>query len=64
VIELLNNYLNEMEMKDFSHSNYSEEERREELIRAIEHSIARLTLSELEALYYDMTTKNYINEIP
>ena len=51
-------------MKDFSHSNYSEEERREELIRAIEHSIARLTLSELEALYYDMTTKNYINEIP
>lgn len=64
MIELLNNYLNEMEMKDFSHSNYSEEERREELIRAIEHSIARLTLSELEALYYDMTTKNYINEIP
>ena len=51
-------------MKDFSHSNYSEEERREELIRAIEHSISRLTLSELEALYYDMTTKNYINEIP
>jgi hypothetical protein len=64
VIELLNNYLNEMEIKDFSHSNYSEEERREELIRAIEHSIVRLTLSELEALYYDMTTKNYINEIP
>lgn len=64
MIELLNNYLNEMEIKDFSHSNYSEEERREELIRAIEHSIARLTLSELEALYYDMTTKNYINEIP
>ncbi len=64
MIELLNNYLNEMETKDFSHSNYSEEERREELIRAIEHSIARLTLSELEALYYDMTTKNYINEIP
>lgn len=64
MIELLNNYLYEMEIKDFSHSNYSEEERREELIRAIEHSIARLTLSELEALYYDMTTKNYINEIP
>lgn len=64
MIELLNNYLNEMEIKNFSHSNYSEEERREELIRAIEHSIARLTLSELEALYYDMTTKNYINEIP
>ena len=64
MIELLNNYLNEMEIKDFSHSNYSEEERREELIRAIEYSLTRLTLSELEALYYDMTTKNYINEIP
>lgn len=44
--------------------NYSqsEEYRREELIRAIEHSIKNLTLQELEALYYDMSTKNYINE--
>ncbi len=37
----------------------SDEYRREELIRAIEHSIALLTLPELEALYYDMSTKNY-----
>ena len=37
--------------------------RREELIRVIEHSVENLTLQELEALYYDMSTKNYINTI-
>ena len=36
--------------------------RREELIRKIEHSVESLTLQELEALYYDMSTKNYIND--
>ena len=36
--------------------------RREELIRVIEHAVEKLTLQELEALYYDMSTKNYINE--
>lgn len=40
----------------------SDDFRREELIRAIEHSIKNLTLQELEALYYDMSTKNYIND--
>lgn len=40
----------------------SEEHRRDELIRIIEHSIEKLTLPELEALYYDMTTKSYIND--
>ena len=30
----------------------SEEYRREELIRVIEHSVEKLTLQELEALYY------------
>ena len=40
----------------------SEEYRREELIRVIEHSIEKLTLQELEALFYDMSTKNYIND--
>ena len=40
----------------------AEEYRREELIRIIEHSVEKLTLQELEALYYDMSTKNYINE--
>ena len=38
----------------------SEENRRDELIRIIEHSVERLTLAELEALYYDMATKQYI----
>jgi hypothetical protein len=37
--------------------------RREELIRKIERSVENLTLQELEALYYDMTTKSYINDI-
>ena len=40
----------------------SEEGRRNELIRIIEHSVEKLTLAELEALYYDMTTKNFIND--
>ena len=40
----------------------SEERRRDELIRIIERSVEKLTLNELEALYYDMTTKSYINE--
>ena len=40
----------------------SEEYRREDLIRVIEHSVEKLTLQELEALYYDMSTKNYIND--
>ena len=40
----------------------SDEYRREELIRMIEHSVERLTLPELEALYYDMITKSYIND--
>jgi hypothetical protein len=40
----------------------SDEGRRDELIRIIEHSVEKLTLAELEALYYDMATNNYINE--
>jgi len=40
----------------------SEDFRHEELIRIIEHSVENLTLQELEALYYDMTTKNFIND--
>ena len=39
----------------------SDDYRRDELIRKIEHSLESLTLQELEALYYDMSTKNYIN---
>ncbi len=40
----------------------SEEQRRDELVRIIEHSVEKLTLAELEALYYDMITKNFIND--
>lgn len=40
----------------------SDDYRREELIRIIEHSVEKLTLAELEAPYYDMTTKNFIND--
>ena len=40
----------------------SDDMRRDELLRKIEHSIENLTLQELEALYYDMSTKKYIND--
>ena len=40
----------------------SDDYRRDELIRIIGHSVEKLTLAELEALYYDMTTKSYIND--
>ena len=40
----------------------SGEYRREELIKKIERAVSNLTLEELEALHYDMMTKNYIND--
>ena len=40
----------------------AEDYRREDLIRKIERAVANLTLQKLEALYYDMSTKNYIND--
>ena len=40
----------------------SEEYQRKELIRKIELSVEKMTLQELEALYYYMSTKNYIND--
>jgi len=45
----------------FEHGQ-SDDFRRDELIRKIEHSLEKLTFQELEALYYDMSTKNYIND--
>lgn len=45
---------------DMAHFGLPDDFRREELIRIIEHSVEKLTLAELEALYYDMTTKSYI----
>lgn len=47
-------------MAHFGHNESADEHRREELIRLIEHSVEQLTLPELEALYYDMTTKKFI----
>ena len=41
----------------------SDDYRRDELIRIIEHSVEKLTLAELEALYYDMTTKSYVCKV-
>ncbi len=42
-------------------TNFSDDEyRREELIRTVEHAVEQLSLPELEALYYDMLTKDYI----
>lgn len=57
-------------LKTFTHTSMGymdkftkpEDYRRDELIRIIEHSVENLTLQELEALYYDMTTKNFIND--
>ena len=36
--------------------------RRDELIRTIEHSVEKLTLGELESLYYDLVSKVYIRK--
>ena len=60
VVRPLTKLLNDMAYT--SRFGQSEEYRREELIRKIEHSVENLTLQELEALYYDMATKNYIND--
>ena len=36
--------------------------KRDELIRKIEYAVEHMTLSELEALSYDMFTKGYITD--
>lgn len=40
----------------------SEEVQRDELIHKIEASVKSMSLRELEALYYELSTKNYISE--
>ena len=47
-------------MPTFSHFNQTDDGRRDELVRQIEHSVERLSVQELEALYYDMVAKDYI----
>lgn len=39
----------------------SAENKKEELVRTIERSVERLSLQELESLYYDMLTKGYVS---
>ena len=41
----------------------NEDFKRDELIRKIEHAVEHMTLSELEALSYDMFTKGYMEDI-
>lgn len=38
----------------------NDERRRDDLIRTIERSIEKLSLQELEAVYYDLVSKGYI----
>ena len=40
----------------------NDDDRRYDLIALIEHTLQRMTLEELEALHYDMMTKNLIRE--
>jgi len=57
-------YINNSSIFD-SRDNQSEEQqayRREVLIGNIEMALSKMTLQELEALHYDMSTKNYIND--
>jgi len=57
-------YINNSSIFD-SRDNQSEEQqayRREVLIGNIEVALSKMTLQELEALHYDMSTKNYIND--
>ena len=49
-----------MTMAYMNRFSQSDDGRRDELIRIIEHSVEKLTLAELEALYYDMIAKNFI----
>jgi hypothetical protein len=46
----------------YSRFEQTEEAQREELIRKIDTSIKSMSLRELEALYYELRTKNYISE--
>ncbi|MDO4171626.1 MAG: hypothetical protein Q4E63_05025 [Prevotellaceae bacterium] len=38
----------------------ADDRRRDDLIRNIEHNIEQLSLPELEAIYYDLVSKGYI----
>ena len=40
----------------------SEEVQHDELIKKIEETVKSMSIRELEALYYELSTKNYISE--
>lgn len=46
---------------DFNRHNGSDETRPEELLKNIEMALSRLSLSELEAISYDLMTKGYMD---
>jgi hypothetical protein len=48
--------------KVFTHFDNDDAARRDELIRTIEHSVEKLKLGELESLYYDLVSKDYIRK--
>lgn len=49
-------------MTKFQRFEKDQEFRREELISNIEYSISQLSVAELESLYYDMMTKQYMGK--
>lgn len=55
-------FLNTMSNRFTSRLSDNDDFKRDELIRKIEHAVEHMTLSELEALSYDMFTKGYIQD--
>lgn len=49
-------------MKYGNHYSASDEFRRDELTRKIEQALQNLTLPELEALFYQISTQTYAND--
>lgn len=58
----LTSYNESSKMTKFQRFEKDQELRREELIRNIEYSISQLSVAELESLYYDMMTKQYLGK--
>ena len=55
-------YNESSKMTKFQRFEKDQELRREELITNIEYSISQLSVAELESLYYDMMTKQYVGK--
>ena len=54
--------LEEDEDMAYTRFEQSEEFQREELIRKIEATVKNMSLRELEALYYELSTKSFAND--